>query len=167
MNQDNNTVFGIQTFPAAVLRRKAEPVQEIDASVKGLIDGMADLMYRLDGVGLAAPQAGVSKRVIVLDVGEGLFSLVNPEIIDRQDEEETVDEGCLSLPEIRVNVHRPKSITIRGLNADGEAIVKTVDGLWARAFQHEIDHLNGVLIIDHASMVQKTLLKAKLRQFRR
>jgi peptide deformylase len=155
----------IVTYPAEVLRQRASAVEKIDGSVFSLIENMADLMYQSDGVGLAAPQAGVSRRVIVLDVGEGLLSLVNPEILETDEEKDTVEEGCLSLPGIRVQVQRPKSVTVRGLNEKGETVVKTAEGMWARAFQHEIDHLNGVLIIDHASMVQKTLLKSKLKLF--
>lgn len=157
----------IVTYPANVLRHRAVKVEKIDASVASLIDDMADLMYQSDGVGLAAPQMGVSKRVIVLDVGEGFVSMVNPEIVEADEDRDSVEEGCLSLPGVRIHVNRPKSVTIRGLNDKGEIVVKTVDGLWARVFQHEIDHLNGVLILDHTSMVQKTLLKSKLKLFRK
>jgi peptide deformylase len=155
----------ITIYPATVLRRRAMEVEKVDGSIRSLIDLMTDLMYQGDGVGLAAPQAGVSKRVIVLDVGEGPMCLVNPELVETDREKETAEEGCLSLPGIRIGVHRPRAITVRGLNEKGETIVKTVDGLWARAFQHEIDHLNGVLIIDHTTMVQKTLLKSRLKLF--
>lgn len=159
------TMTEIVTYPANVLRLRAAKVDKIDTSISSLIDDMADLMYQSDGVGLAAPQTGVSKRVIVLDVGEGFLSMVNPEIVEADEDKDSVEEGCLSLPGVRIHVHRPKSVTIRGLNEKGETIVKTMDGLWARVFQHEIDHLNGVLIIDHTSMVQKTLLKSKLKFF--
>jgi len=154
----------IRVYPAAVLRHRAREVEAMDSSVRSLIERMTDIMYQADGVGLAAPQVGQSKRVIVIDVGEGPFSLVNPEIIESEEERQAVEEGCLSLPGIRIDVQRPKSITVRGVNEKGEKVVKTVEGLWARAFQHEIDHLNGVMIIDHASLVQKTLLKTKLKK---
>jgi peptide deformylase len=154
----------IRIYPAEVLRVKAKEVERIDASIRSLIDRMTDLMYQADGVGLAAPQAGISKRVIVVDVGEGPFNLINPEVLETEEEKESVEEGCLSLPGIRINVLRPKSATVRGLNEKGETITRTVDGMWARVFQHEIDHLNGVLIIDHASTVQKTLLRSRLKR---
>jgi peptide deformylase len=154
----------IKIYPADVLRQRAKEVETIDASIRSLIDHMTDIMYQADGVGLAAPQAGFSKRVIVVDIGEGPFNLINPEIMENGEEKESVEEGCLSLPGIRIIVHRPRTITVRGLNEKGETIVQTVDGLWARVFQHEIDHLNGVMIIDHASTVQKTLLKPKLKR---
>jgi peptide deformylase len=157
----------IVTYPADVLRWRASAVEKIDASIRSLIENMADLMYQSDGVGLAAPQAGVSQRVIVLDVGEGFLSLINPEIVESDEEKDSVEEGCLSLPGMRIQVQRPKSITVKGLNEKGETVLKIAEGLWARAFQHEIDHLNGVLIIDHASMVRKTLLKSKLKLFRK
>jgi peptide deformylase len=154
----------IKIYPAEVLRLKAKEVEKIDGSVRSLIDRMTDIMYQADGVGFAAPQAGFSSRIIVVDVGEGPFNLINPEILEADEEKESVEEGCLSLPGIRIDVHRPKTITVRGLNEKGETVVRTVDGMWARVFQHEIDHLNGVMIIDHASTVKKTLLKSKLKK---
>jgi peptide deformylase len=154
----------IKIYPAEVLRLRAKEVESIDSSIRSLIDRMTDIMYQADGVGLAAPQAGFSKRVIVVDVGEGPFNLINPEILEAGEEKESEEEGCLSLPGIRINVHRPGTITVRGLNEKGDTIVRTVDGMWARVFQHEIDHLNGLMIIDHASTVQKTLLKPRLKR---
>jgi peptide deformylase len=153
----------IKTYPAAILRQRAEAVQKIDSSVHMLIDAMAELMYQAEGVGLAAPQVGISQRVIVLDAGDGLTSMVNPEIFEMSEEQEKVEEGCLSLPGVRVQVHRPKSLKIRGIDERGETVEITAEGLLARVFQHEIDHLNGVLIVDHASMIQKTFLKSKLK----
>jgi peptide deformylase len=159
-----NNMDEIKVYPATVLRQRAKEVERFDSSVRSLVDRMTDIMYQADGVGLAAPQIGQSKRVIVIDVGEGPFSLVNPEIVEREEERESVEEGCLSLPGIRIDVTRPKAISVRGVDDKGETVVKTVEGMWARAFQHEIDHLNGVMIIDHASFVQKTLLKTKLKR---
>jgi peptide deformylase len=154
----------IKVYPAVVLRQRAKEVETVDSSVRSLIERMTDIMYQADGVGLAAPQVGQSKRVIVVDVGEGPLSLVNPEIIETEEDEQSFEEGCLSLPGIRIDVKRPKAVTVRGVNEKGETVVKTAEGMWARAFQHEIDHLNGVMIIDHASLVQKTLLKTKLKR---
>ncbi len=154
----------IKIYPATVLRQRAKEVERFDSSVRSLIDRMTDIMYQADGVGLAAPQVGLSKRVIVVDVGEGPFSLINPEVVENEEDDESLEEGCLSLPGIHIDVTRPKAITVRGVDDRGETVVKSAEGMWARALQHEIDHLNGVMIIDHASFVQKTLLKSKLKR---
>jgi len=154
----------IVTYPNPVLRQKAEPLEDIDDSIRRLIDGMAEVMYSDDGVGLAAPQVGVSERLIVLDAGEGLMSFVNPEIIQKREDEETVEEGCLSLPGIRLEISRPTRIAVRGLNEKGEPVEMEIEGLLARVFQHEIDHLNGILIIDYASSLQRTLMKSRLKE---
>ena len=150
----------ILTFPHPVLRRKAEPVTEIDDEIRALIDDMAESMYG----GLAAPQIGVSKRVIVLDAGFGFRAMINPEIVEVGDATETMDEGCLSLPGIRLDVQRPVHLVVRGKNEESETEEIIVDRLQARVFLHEIDHLNGVLLIDHASSIQRALLRSKLRK---
>lgn len=154
----------IVKYPNPVLRRKAEPISEIDETILNLIEDMTDAMYGDDGVGLAATQVGESKRVIIVDAGEGLAVLINPEIIEKGGEETSLEEGCLSLPEIRVDIVRPSRVLLRGLNEKGEQVELEAEGLLARVFQHEIDHLNGVLIIDHASSVQRSLLKSRLRR---
>lgn len=154
----------IVTYPNPVLRRRADPVDEIDEKIRRVADHMMETMYTDEGVGLAAPQVGFSKRLIVMDIGQGPIALFNPEIIRRTDEEETIEEGCLSLPGIRINISRPIQIVVRGLTDQGEWEEIEADGLLARVFQHEIDHLNGILIIDHASSIQRSLLRSKLRK---
>ncbi len=154
----------IVTYPDPVLRETAEPVGQIDQKILDLLDQMQESMYEDEGVGLAAPQVGVSKRIIVVDGGEGLVNLINPEIISSNDETEGVEEGCLSLPGIRVTVSRPTEVTVTGMNEKGEPVRYEASDLMARIFQHEIDHLNGTLIIDHLSTLQRGLLKSKLRQ---
>lgn len=154
----------IVTYPNPVLKKKAEPVQEIDDEIRRILDEMADIMYQKDGVGLAAPQVGISKRIIVVDIGEGLMQLINPEIARISGEEKKAEEGCLSFPGIHVEISRPEDVTVAGFNEKGERFELKAEGLWARAFQHEIDHLNGVLIIDHIGTIQRTLLKPKLRK---
>lgn len=156
----------IEIYPARVLRLKAAPVERLNSEVRNLVEHMTEVMYQEDGVGLAAPQIGDSRQVIVVDVGEGPFSLINPEILESDSEEVSIEEGCLSLPDIHVHVHRPGAVRIRGLDADGKTVERTLEGMSARAVQHEIDHLRGVLIIDHASAIQKTLLKNRLKRFR-
>ena len=151
-------------YPESILRAKAEPVQQMDKEIDDLIHHMANVMYLDDGVGLAAPQVGISKRVIVLDIGDGLKSVLNPEIIEKSKEEENIEEGCLSLPEIRVDVSRPFRIVVQGRNENDKQIQVEADGLLARVLQHEIDHLNGILIIDFASSVSRSLLRPKLKK---
>jgi peptide deformylase len=109
-------------------------------------------MYNRDGIGLAAPQIGVIKRLIIADIGEGLLSLINPEILDRRGEASLL-EGCLSLPNVGVEVRRNESIVIRGIDMAGREVVRDLSGLMARVVQHEIDHLNGVLILDYGPVV--------------
>jgi len=154
----------IYTYPHPVLRRNAGRVEEIDSEVRSLIDEMIEIMYRDDGIGLAAPQIGVSRRIIVVDAGEGLKCMVNPEILEQNDEFESMEEGCLSLPGIRVPVSRSRKIRVQGLDVSGESVMLSLEGLMARVYQHEIDHLDGVLIIDRASSIHRTLVRGKLRE---
>lgn len=160
---------GITVYPASILRRPAFPVDppELKQEIPELIDRMLDLMYQADGVGLAGPQAGVAKQIFVADIGEGPVVLLNPSVVESSGEEETAEEGCLSLPEIRVHVARPKWIRVRGMTPEGEEVTYNAEGLLARVFQHEMDHLKGILIIDRASMAEKVLLKSKLKALER
>ena len=132
-----------------VLRKKAKYVEKIDARVQTLVDDMIETMYHADGVGLAAPQVGVLKRIIVIDVGEGVHVLINPEIIEEKGEQ-TDYEGCLSVPGVRAQVKRPEEVLVRALDRDGNEVEIRGNGLMARAVCHEIDHLNGVLFLDRA-----------------
>lgn len=157
-------MYKIVTYPNPVLRRKADPVDEIDEKIRRVADNMIETMYKEEGVGLAAPQVDVSKRLIVMDIGQGPIALFNPEIVRKTDEEETIEEGCLSLPGVRIDVSRPTQIVVRAQTDQGEWEEIEADGLLARVFQHEIDHLNGILIIDHASSIQRSLLRSKLRK---
>lgn len=147
-------VYKIVEIGDEVLREKAKPVKEITPSILKLLDNMADSMYAAKGVGLAAPQIGVSKRVIVIDVGEGLVELINPEILEASGQ--VVDtEGCLSVPGMIGEVARADRLVVRGLNRKGEQVVYRVKGFMARAFQHEIDHLEGIVFVDRASNLRK------------
>lgn len=130
-----------------ILRKKAKSVEKIDDRVKTLLEDMKDTMYDAEGVGLAAPQVGVLKRIILVDVGEGLLEMINPEIIETCGEE-VDEEGCLSLPGKNGEVPRPEAVTVKGLNPRGEEITIQAKDLFARALCHEIDHLNGVLFTD-------------------
>ncbi|WZL74784.1 peptide deformylase [Clostridiaceae bacterium 35-E11] len=129
------------------LRKKSRIVDKIDSRVLMLIDDMIETMKHADGVGLAAPQVGVLKRVIVIDVGEGLIELINPEIIETVGEK-TEAEGCLSVPGVTGEVVRPQFVKVKGLNRHGNVVEIEGKDLLARAFCHEIDHLDGILFTD-------------------
>ena len=130
-----------------VLRKKSKVVKEINDRLIDLLDDMADTMYEADGVGLAAPQVGILKRVVVVDIGDGLIELINPEIIEAEGEY-LDNEGCLSVPGESGDVLRPYRVKVRALNRFGETIEIEGEQLLARAFCHEIDHLDGILYVD-------------------
>lgn len=139
--------LSIVTIGDPVLTEKAEEVPKITKRISKLIDDMLETMYDANGVGLAAPQVGISQRIAVLDVGEGPVVLVNPVIKNGEGEEIDV-EGCLSIPERWVYVKRYESVEVTALNEKGKPIRIEADGLFARAVQHELDHLDGILIVD-------------------
>lgn len=139
----------IMTVGDEVLRKKAKPVEKIDDRVKTLLDDMAETMYASDGVGLAANQVGILKRIVVADIGDGLMELINPEIISASGET-FESEGCLSVPNRRGMVKRPRTMTVKALYRDGRPVEYEAEGLLARVFAHEIDHLDGILFIDKA-----------------
>ena len=129
------------------LRKKSRPIKEIDKRTKQLLDDMAETMYACEGVGLAAPQVGVLRRLVVIDVGNGLLELINPEIISTEGETEDT-EGCLSIPGKRGVVRRPAKVVVHAFNRKGQKIEVVGEKLLARALCHEIDHLEGILYID-------------------
>jgi len=142
-------------LPDPVLRQKAKRVPTVDKSVQQLIDDMVETMQQANGVGLAAPQVGVSLRVIVLQVpGEEPIAIVNPEIVKRTGEQE-VAEGCLSFPGYAGEIKRSASVTVKGLDRQGKPTRIKATGLMAETLQHEIDHLNGILYIDHLESQDK------------
>lgn len=130
-----------------ILRKKSRKVENFDQRLFVLLDDMADTMYCADGVGLAAVQVGALRRVVVIDVGDGLIELINPEIVDTEGEQ-CEEEGCLSLPGLNKVTYRPAVVTVKAQNRDGNWCLYKGEGLKARAFCHEIDHLNGILFID-------------------
>lgn len=138
-----------------VLRQKAKPVKKIGPNIKALLDDMAETMYDAHGVGLAAPQVGISKRIVVIDVGEGIVELVNPEFVSGQGNA-TAYEGCLSVPGIVGEVERFETVTVTYLDRDGHRRWVEGTALLGRALQHEIDHLEGVLFIDKAKSIMET-----------
>ncbi|AKA69966.1 peptide deformylase [Clostridium scatologenes] len=137
----------IRKYGDDLLRKKSRKVENIDDRIITLLDDMAETMYDADGVGLAAPQVGILKRVVVIDVGEGILKLVNPEIIST--EGSYIDEeGCLSVPGEQGKVERPYKVKVKALNEKGEEIIVEGEELLARALCHEIDHLEGILFVD-------------------
>ncbi len=142
-------VFNVVKIGDAVLRQECKAVPKINDSILRLLTNMADTMYAAEGVGLAAPQIGIAKRVVVIDVGDGLLEMINPEIIEYSPEMEMGEEGCLSVPGRWEKVPRHSSVVVRYLNRNGEIKEEKLDGFKARAAQHEVDHLDGILFIDH------------------
>jgi len=140
-------VYKIVELGDPVLRQKSSPVPEVNGSIQKLLDNLADTLYSAKGLGLAAPQIGVAKRVIVVDCGDGLWGVVNPEIVSMQGQEVGV-EGCLSIPGVAGEVKRAARVIVRGWDRDGRDIQIEAEGMTARAFQHETDHLDGILFID-------------------
>lgn len=148
-------VFQIVNYPDPVLREKAREVQKITPQIGKLVTNLVDTMYDAAGVGLAAPQIGVSKRVIVIDPGDNLIVLINPEIVRLEGEEELGEEGCLSIPGVWGKVKRAPWVTVRGYDLQGKPVAYDAEGLAARAFQHEIDHLDGIVFLDRAVKTYK------------
>jgi peptide deformylase len=139
----------IRTGNDPVLREKARPVPTMNKAIEKLLDDMAETMYDADGIGLAANQIGIAKRIVVIDVGNGLIELVNPEIIDASDERSRAYEACLSLPGLRGPVTRPATVTVRYTDRQGETKELQATELLARCVQHEVDHLDGILFTDY------------------
>ncbi|HZS27260.1 MAG TPA: peptide deformylase [Candidatus Angelobacter sp.] len=161
-------IYPIVLYGNPVLETPAEPVTEFNEELKKLVEDMFESMYAAHGVGLAAPQIGIGKRLTVIDVTfkedpAAKLVLVNPEIIHREGKQ-TGQEGCLSLPEFRENVTRTNIVTVRAQDVDGNWFEKTGDELLARAMQHEIDHLNGRLFISHVSGLKRDLIKRKIKK---
>ena len=161
-------IYPIVKFGNSVLETPAAPITEFGDELKRLVEDMFESMYEAKGVGLAAPQIGISKRLAVIDVTfkedpKAKLVLANPEIIHREGKQ-TQSEGCLSIPDFRENVTRPKIVTVRAQDIHGRWYEKTGEDLLARAFLHETDHLNGKLYISHISALKRDLMKRKIRK---
>lgn len=166
-------------IPDPVLKTVAEPVQQVDDHVRRLMDDMLETMYHAPGIGLAAPQIGVLKRVIVMDcakreatedepeVPPNPIYIANPEIVWASDETSEYEEGCLSIPEFFENVTRPAEVAVRFLDRDGAKQEMVCNGILATCMQHEIDHLNGVLFIDHISRLKRERITRKFTKAKR
>jgi peptide deformylase len=163
----------ILIYPDPKLREICAPVEVIDASVLKLLDDMAETMYDAPGIGLAASQVGALIQAIVIDLGDSedeenprpgkLYKIINPEIIQKQGKVDS-EEGCLSIPDIRASIKRAEKVTVKYQDEHGKEQIISADGLMGFCLQHEIDHLNGVLFIDHLSRLKRELLNKQLKQ---
>lgn len=164
-------VLEIVKFPDPVLQRRAEPVTEFDAELRTLVDNMFESMYAAQGIGLAAPQVGISKRLTVIDLSfkekpEDKLVLINPEIVYREGKQYE-EEGCLSLPDIREKVRRAAKVKVRAQDVEGKWFELEGEELLSRAFQHEIDHLDGVLFIFRVSGLKRDLILRRIRKLQK
>ena len=160
--KEGSGLYKIRLYGDPILRQKAKKVEVIDDNLDEILEKMIETMYLGDGVGLAAPQVGLSLRMFVMDYGEGPIKVVNPEILHMTQETEVDEEGCLSLPDIFENVERARFVKVKYQNEKGEWVEKEFEGYPARIFQHEYDHLDGILFIDRISPAKRALLKPKL-----
>lgn len=162
-------ILTILEFPDDRLRKKAAPVAVVDESIKRLVDDMFETMYAAPGVGLAATQVNVQKRIVVIDVSEEKNTpvcLINPEIVEKSGSEE-MDEGCLSVPGVFEKVTRAETVKVRALDRNGDSFELEADGLLAVCIQHEIDHLEGKLFVDYLSPLKRQLIRKKLKKDQR
>ena len=164
-------VFEILKFPHPILKKRSEAVSRIDEEVKKLIQDMRETMVEAGGIGLAACQVGVSRRVIVLDVSpmdpqQSFFALINPEIISEEGEIDH-EEGCLSVPDCLETVKRKEKVCVRGLSPEGMEMEIKGEGIFAIALQHEIDHINGILVLDRVSRLKREIYRNKLKKEKR
>jgi peptide deformylase len=163
-------LLNILNYPDKRLHTVAKPVRVVDERIRQLVADMTETMYEAPGVGLAATQVDVHERVVVIDVSEDksdLRVLINPEILSVSQEQKTYEEGCLSVPGVYDEVDRPAKIRVRALNLLGDTYEFEADGLLAVCVQHELDHLNGKVFVQHLSLLKQNRLKAKLRKEQR
>jgi peptide deformylase len=157
----------IEMLGAEVLRTPAKEVEEIDEELLRLIDDMFETMYEAEGVGLAAPQVGISRRVIVVDVHDEEvqpFALINPRVVEASPETEKGEEGCLSIPGLSALVERPAHVVVEGLDREGNTVRVEGGGLLGRCLQHEVDHLDGILFLDRVSPLKRKMLIQKWKK---
>jgi peptide deformylase len=171
VNMHSMAIRAIKTYPEAVLRTKAARIESIDASIRQLIDDMIETMHAAPGVGLAANQVGIPIQLAVIDVAdreEGrakrpIVVLINPEIVF-QEGSVVADEGCLSIPDLTEKVKRAAKVKVRAQDREGKHFEMDADGLMAKALQHEIDHLNGILFIDRLSPLKRNIFRRRLKK---
>ena len=162
----------ILKLPDPILRKKAKPIERVDADLRRLVDDMLATMYDAPGIGLAAPQIGILRRLIVMDPAKDEAPktpviMVNPEILQRSDELRVHDEGCLSIPDFTAEIERPARIRVSYLDREGKMQESELEGIWATVVQHEIDHLNGMLFIDYLSRLKRDMVMKKFTKAKR
>ncbi len=155
-------IYPIRQFGDPVLRQRAREIEDVDGALVRLVEDMYETMYEAPGVGLAAPQVGVERRLFVYDIGDGPNAIMNPVIVESRGEW-SYDEGCLSIPGLSWNVVRPNEVHLRGISLDGEEIDIEADELLGRCFQHEMDHLDGILLVERLDVEQRKEAMAILR----
>ncbi len=165
-------VLPILKIPNPVLRKKAKPVERVDAELRRLMDDMLATMYEAPGIGLAAPQVGVLRRLIVMDPAKdeapkSPIVMVNPEILERSEEMRVHDEGCLSIPDFTAEIERPAKTRVSYIDPQGKKQEAKLEGIWSTLVQHEIDHLNGVLFIDYLSRLKRDMVVRKFTKQKR
>ncbi|EAQ97576.1 peptide deformylase [Congregibacter litoralis] len=163
-------VLDILEFPDPRLRTVAKPVESVDDDLRALIDNMIETMYEASGIGLAATQVNVHKRLLVLDISENRdqpMVFINPEVTVLDDTLGSYDEGCLSVPGFYEEVNRPRKVRVEALGRDGESFSQELDGLAAICLQHEIDHLDGKLFVDYISPLKRNRIRSKLEKAHR
>ena len=166
------SIYPILTIPESVLRQTAEPVERVDDDLRKLMDDMLATMYDAPGVGLAAPQIGISRRVIVMDPARdddepAPLVMANPVILDRSEEMRIQEEGCLSIPDVIAEVERPTVTRVAFLDREGKPQEAEIDGFLSTIVQHEVDHLNGVLFIDYLSRLKRDMIVRKFTKQKR
>ena len=157
------TELKIKTLGEPGLKEAVRRVTRVTDYHRKQLSRMAQLMYSVSGVGLAAPQVGLSEALIVVDAGSGLYKLINPRLV-KTEGQQISEEGCLSVPEVGVRIKRAKSVVVEALDENGKPVKIEAEGLLACVFQHELDHLNGRLIIDHASLIDRIKYRKKIRE---
>ena len=157
------SLLRLHVLGSPVLRQHSAEVKVVDDEVRRLVENMLETMDAAKGIGLAANQVGVARRVAVVDVDGDRFAMIDPRIVEAEGRT-TAEEGCLSIPDIYADVTRPDRVIIEALDADGNLYRKDASGLKARAIQHEIDHLDGILFLDHLSLIKRQMLMAKWRR---
>ena len=172
MSAAQMAVLPILTLPDPVLRKKAKPVERIDAELRRLMDDMLATMYDAPGIGLAALQVGVLRRLIVMDPAKdeapkSPLVMINPEILERSEEMRTHEEGCLSIPDFTAEIERPARTRVSYIDREGKKREAELEGIWSTLVQHEIDHLNGVLFIDYLSRLKREMVVRKFTKQKR
>lgn len=153
-------ILNIKKYPDKILKAKCAPVKVVDDKTRDILSDMIFTMHAVSGIGLAAPQIGIKKQIAVVDVGKGPLCLINPKVIG-QSGKSTIEEGCLSINDAIIKVKRSENVKVNAIDESGKNVTVNASGLLATVIQHEIDHLNGTLILDHAGFFKKKSLKIK------